>query len=580
MIKKCNIFLPIFILITLLSQSVKANCLLFDKGKTKYKIVVSSDASTSEKAAAKELQGYISKIGGVVLPIVNVPTSSDPCIYVGANSPKVNDVSLKRYNDLDEGFTYKTNGENIYIYGGRKMGTAYGVFSFLEQQLGVHWFSNDYTYIPTYKSFVLQDVDHSEVPAFRSRHVLYYQFQQNFELNVHNKLNTHLGTMYDKGGSYSMLSSIWETHTFNLLVPEDTYFKKHPEYFSLRKGKRIKGGQLCLSNTNVLRTLKEAIIKVIKNNPGYFAYSISQNDNYNFCECTKCQEIEHKYGGHSGLLIWAINQIADYVKDIYPGVKICTFAYQYTRSAPENIRPRNNVMVRLCDIECCIAHPLNSSENSSFMTDLRNWCKMTESIYIWDYVTGFVEMMTPSPCLDAISEDIRMYDNMGVYGIMEEGQYISNGGEFAELKQWVLAKLLWNPYQNVDSLVDVFINHYYGNASKDIKTFYELYNSLIKSNTHYKCNITHDHEMFSDRFVNKSQQLLDNAYKKLEKDKALQLHVEDLRCGILFLKTMRNFASTYVNGDYRNLKEYLYKRSIRLSEGKSNEDVFKSLEYQ
>jgi len=93
--------------------------------------------------------------------------------------------------------------------------------------------------------------------------------------------------MYDKGGSYSMLSSIWETHTFNLLVPEDTYFKKHPEYFSLRKGKRIKGGQLCLSNTDVLRTLKEAIIKVIKNNPGYFAYSISQNDNYNFCEMYK-----------------------------------------------------------------------------------------------------------------------------------------------------------------------------------------------------------------------------------------------------------------------------------------------------
>jgi len=140
MIKKHYFYLLISMFIVFLPQSVSADCLLFDNGKTKYRIVVSSDASTSEKAAAKELQGYISKIGGVVLPVVNVPTSSNPCIYVGYNSSRVNDASLKRYDDLDEGFTYQTKGENIYIYGGRKMGTAYGVFSLLEQQLGVHWF--------------------------------------------------------------------------------------------------------------------------------------------------------------------------------------------------------------------------------------------------------------------------------------------------------------------------------------------------------------------------------------------------------------------------------------------------------
>ena len=35
-----------------------------------------------------------------------------------------------------------------------------------------------------------------------------------------------------------------------------------------------------------------------------------------------------------------------------------TLAYRYTRQAPKTIKPADNVIIRLCSIECCFSHPL------------------------------------------------------------------------------------------------------------------------------------------------------------------------------------------------------------------------------
>ena len=39
------------------------------------------------------------------------------------------------------------------------------------------------------------------------------------------------------------------------------------------------------------------------------------------------------------------------------------------------------------------------------------------------------------------------------------------GGEFAELRTYLISKLLWNPYDNVDTLMNDFLNGYYGAAA-------------------------------------------------------------------------------------------------------------------
>ena len=58
---------------------------LFKGGKSRYRIVVSAEASTSEQTAACELQQYIEEMSGVRLPITSNLKASKHSIIVGYN---------------------------------------------------------------------------------------------------------------------------------------------------------------------------------------------------------------------------------------------------------------------------------------------------------------------------------------------------------------------------------------------------------------------------------------------------------------------------------------------------------------
>ena len=88
-------------------------------------------------------------------------------------------------------------------------------------------------------------------------------------------------------------------------------------------------------------------------------FSVSQNDWYNYCQCPACKAIDDREGSPAGTMITFVNQVADAIREDCPDVLIHTFAYQYTRKAPKFVRPRPNVIVRLCSIECCFSHPLS-----------------------------------------------------------------------------------------------------------------------------------------------------------------------------------------------------------------------------
>ena len=72
-----------------------------------------------------------------------------------------------------------------------------------------------------------------------------------------------------------------------------------------------------------------------------------------------------------------------------------TLAYQYTRKPPRLVRPRPNVIVRLCWIECSFVRPLTTGRNATFRKDLEGWTKIAGRLYVWDYVTNFSNYVQP-----------------------------------------------------------------------------------------------------------------------------------------------------------------------------------------
>jgi len=170
-----------------------------------------------------------------------------------------------------------------------------------------------------------------------------------------------------------------------------------------------------------------------------------------------------------------VNYIAEKIEPEFPQVAVDTFAYQYTRKPPRTIKPRPNVIVRLCSIEGNFRESLDHPSNAAFLADLEGWAKICQRLYIWDYTTDFQNYVNPHPNWFVLGPNLRLFQTNHVRGVFEQGAYQGFGGEMAELRAWVLAQLLWNPQQDDRALIHEFLEGYYGKAAaKPIAAYLEL----------------------------------------------------------------------------------------------------------
>ena len=548
------------------AMSVYSADWLFRNGKSSYRIVVSADASTSEQTAARELQQYISEVSGVELPITSDLKSHGRSIIVGFNERVSSLTGAQKPEQDDESFTYRTVGHNLLIWGGSQRGTMYGVFTFLERELGIHWLTPKCTVVPKSRAWKLPRLDHSESPFIGYRYSNYYVASGVPEWSAHTRENTKWTPVTN---DYGNIEAYWGAHSMGTFVSPREFFATHPEYFCLRDGKRYDGyGQLCLSNPEVLELCKTRLKETMRENPGYRIYSLSQNDNFLFCQCDKCAAIEQQYGGHSGIIVWFVNQVADAVKEEFPDKYVGTFAYQYSRRPPTGIKPRENVVIRLCSIECCFAHPLDAGcpQNESFMSDLRGWASLAPHLFIWDYIIDYAQYMAPWPNFQVLGPNIRVFGENKAIGVFEEAQYQSAGGEFDEMKAWTVNQLLWNPEQDVDSLVTIFVNGFYGKAAPRIMDYYRLCQSLVKPDIHYGIYITENHAIYSDEFTQRAFAILREAREAAESDE-IRERVDRVTMQPLYLQCMRHKAESLADGTWSKLLRLMKQYNAMHREG-------------
>ena len=560
-----------------LTVNIQATNWLFRNGKTGYQIVVSAEASTSEQTAAKELQQYIQQVSGVELPITSDLKTSGHSIIVGYNERIATLTGATKPEKDDESFTYRTVGKDLLIWGGSQRGTMYGVFTFLERELGIHWLTPKCTVVPKLEEWKLSRLDRTEHPFIGYRYSNYHVARDVPEWSAHTRENTK---WYPATNDYGNIEAYYGAHTMEWLVPVQEFFATHPEYFCMRDGKRYDGyGQLCLSNPDVLEICKTRLAQRMREEPNYRIYSLSQNDNFRFCQCEKCAAIEQQYGGHSGLIVWFVNQVADAVKDEFPDKYIGTFAYQYSRQPPTGIKPRENVVIRLCSIECCFAHPLDAGcpQNEAFMRDLKGWADIAPHLFIWDYIVDYAQYMAPWPNFQVLGPNIKVFGENKAIGIFEEAQYQSAGAEFDEMKAWTVNQLLWNPEQDVDSLVNIFIDGYYGKAAPRIMDYYRLCQSLVKPDVHYGIYITENHEIYSDDFTQKAFTILQEALQTAENDE-IRERVDRVRMQPLYLQCMRHKAESYKDGTWADLLRLMKKYNAMHREGQPQDKFIREFE--
>jgi hypothetical protein len=443
-------------------------------GKTEYVIVVDSSATAPEKRAAKELGDVLKQITGAEFRTQEAgETVPDQAILVGPGAAARQVFADVPFDGLgSEEFVIKTRQGRLLLAGGRARGTLYAVSRFLQDQCGVRWWTPWASRIPANPDLTVGDLDVRARPAFEARDPFWFPaFQPDWAVR-HLSNSQSAGLTEEQGGCIRYKGFV---HTFYSLVPPDPYFAQHPEWFSLRDGKRTaEHAQLCLTNPALRDFVVERVRQWLRESPDASIVSVSQNDWYGECQCPECKALDDAEGSHSGTLVAFVNAIAERIEPNFPHVAIDTLAYQYTRKPPKTLRPRPNVIIRLCSIECNFREPLEHASNVAFADDIRGWSQICNRLYIWDYTTNFSHYIQPHPNWSVLGSNLRFFQQHHVRGVFEQGAYQSFGSEMAELRAWVLAQLLWNPAQDDHALIDEFLEGYYGKAAPVIRRYMEL----------------------------------------------------------------------------------------------------------
>ncbi len=459
---------------------------LADHGKSRYQIVIGTNAIASERYAAEELQRYVQKISGVTLPIVTDDSRPGTREIILGDNEHLRRLGTN-YNVAAlsaEGFILRTDGKRLIIAGGKPRGTLYGVYELLEQKLGVRWFTPDCETVPQTNRLVVPSLNETHVPALEYREVYWTEALHDADFAARHRLNGNNYPLKEKHGGRGEVYFPF-VHSMDSLIPPSLY-ATHPEYFPLIHGKRVNGYvQRCLSNPDVLKLAIKQVRQWIKEHPEATIISVSQNDAGSWCQCDQCKALDDAEGSPSASLLRFVNAIAEDIEKDYPNVRIDTLAYQYTRKPPKTIRPRANVIVRLCSIECCFAHPLETCEsaaNRSFRNDILAWEPIAQKLYIWDYTPNFANYVQPFPNFAVLQPNVDFFARHNVHGVFEEGNYSSGGnGELGPLRTYVLSEVLWNPKADTQQLISEFINAYYGKAAPNVLAYVNLLEAQVRA---------------------------------------------------------------------------------------------------
>ena len=381
------------------------------------------------------------------------------------------------------------NGEeaSMTIRGGNGRGVLYGVYKFLEQYAGVRYFMPGLEKIPEGDIVLFEGNMLAYEPYFEARRLAWNCSKYDVDWNTKNGINGHDGDASDPkyGGKQTYAPGLF-VHTLGALSETGGGASANP----------------CLTSEKVYQTVLKNLRRILAENPNSNIVSVSQNDNNTYCKCENCaasdayyatNEADPTVGGPAGTMLAFVNRSAEELEKDYPDLVVDTLAYNYTQSPPKNIVPRHNVCVRVCSIRVCFMHPMTECEDlkgpngiqwtrtAQFRKDFLAWGEICDRIYVWDYTTNFAYYIAPFSNFGSIRENMRLYHEHGVRGMFPQGNSQSISGEFGELRTYLLAKLMWDPYMSEEEYyrhMDEFLEAYYGEGWEGIRAFIDLTTEL------------------------------------------------------------------------------------------------------
>jgi len=518
----------------LLGKNVYAGnnrCYLQSTGRDFKAIVVAENPTGAALLAAEELQRYIAKVTGgtsvevlrqgTVLPILkdSQPEIPKPAILVGHS--KLTDalgIDLSRLKP--EGFLLKTTPDCLIIAGddhpvwtyeiltrkdrawlgaaeregGTRVGTLFGVYTFLQEVAGVGWYFGGPLgeVVPTCRDIVVPTIDRVDTPDFSYRVLPQSSFSlpYPYELELNRRFSFRLRTGCD--------SPCWANHS--MYHWGRLFGKEHPEYFALLDGKRTNdwgwtgtngggnGRDFCWANPATISQQVQEMRLYFKGEVGRHPWCWVYFDKNTFpivgndcpmkpCECELCRPwvvdpAQDYDGSQSDLYAYHLSAVAKIAAQEFPGKAIIGLAYGPRVRPPTKVSLPPNVKMGLAFI--APAQMMNPATRKAYDELVDKWLAKATIAMMWLYTDTFGNPLLPLTVPHAVAREIRMYrGKVGGFFFCHASNPV-----YDDLQLYVAAQLMWKADQDVDALIAKFMTNLYGPAAEPVRQIYAYLEGL------------------------------------------------------------------------------------------------------
>ena len=394
-------------------------------------------------------------------------------------------------------------GRDVVLVGGSQRASLYAAYSFLENEVGCRWYAFHLDpFIPKHDPLTVPETTRREQPAFSYRQGGFTGGSEpqrgerfmlrNRMLNIkpRGKIDPGCHTLFFYVPPHEHVP--WYKQYWGQ-PPRSNLFETNPDFFSMTSsGQRVDNLQLCFSNPGLREVLTGQIDAVISQSEhrdhGYIALEANDVPG-KFCHCPECLKIEETYDNIGGPLYDYLPELSDFLKRRHPGIALKIMAYRkkQTEFPPKIEKLPDNVIVHFAPIDDDFAAALNHPTNRETFENLKRWCEIAETVWVWYYANPFTVAGPPFPGLRRAIDDLRTMRDIGVHGVKFQRTTGTTdqqrGLNFADLQGWLLMKLSHDPGRDAQGLMDEFLKHYYGAAAPLMKTYLEELESLREAMT-------------------------------------------------------------------------------------------------
>lgn len=478
---------------------------------TPMEIVVPDRAHPGERFAAEEIQNWVGRMTGRFIPVETVKSESSggEKIYVGAEFAKKRFSPDFKAIGSSDGFAVRSaeskGAQCVFVFGTQPKGTLHAAYALLERNSDIIWPRPDPKFEAVYSkcdSFSIANADFREIPKTMIRdwqwnHMGKRGAPSEFLWGSRNRLNRN-------GGADSQYASCFvgggKGHGIQKYANPSKNFTIHPEWFPEIDGERTyAGGQVCMTADGLAEEMYSNIVNELSlKYPGtpparikvdYF--SLTCADNHRICECRRCLEPLDCGNGisigiddpafRSAQYYKLINKVAKLLAKTHPRVVIGTYAYALTRHAPP-FELERNVSVELCLTGHDERASLNDiSRNEAGFRWTEQWSRKCRNLWIRTYcgwsgrnyraieygyvASGRYAAGLKNPVTQYSAELKR--DDVYDYG--------SEVWDSSGMSYWIISRLWWDPFQDVDALRRMYIDRTYREAAPAMRRFFDLF---------------------------------------------------------------------------------------------------------